>query len=53
MLRLIPVILKALPTEVATEVTEPADVDWDHARDVVIRLEDLLAEHNAGAIDFF
>jgi glycosyltransferase involved in cell wall biosynthesis len=38
---------------VATEVTEPADVDWDHARDVVIRLEDLLAEHNAGAIDFF
>jgi len=34
-------------------VTEPADVDWDHARNVVIRLEDLLAEHNAGAIDFF
>ena len=28
-------------------------MDWNQARDIVIRLEALLAEHNAGAIDFF
>ena len=53
LLRLIPAILKALPPEEATEVSEPAEVDWDQARDLVIQLEALLAEHNAGAIDFF
>ena len=53
LLRLIPAILKALPPEAATEVSEPAEVDWDQARDLVIQLEALLAEHNAGAIDFF
>jgi len=50
---LISAILKALPTEEPTEVTEDAEVDWDQARDLVSRLESLLAEHSAGALDFF
>ncbi|CAB1072670.1 hypothetical protein D1AOALGA4SA_1625 [Olavius algarvensis Delta 1 endosymbiont] len=53
LLSLISAIQKAVPPEAATEVTEPTDVDWDQARDLVIRLEALLTEHNAGAIDFF
>ena len=53
LLSLISAILRALPPEEATEVTQPAEVDWDQARDLVIRLEALLTEHNAGAIDFF
>jgi len=53
LMRLISALQKSLPPEEATEVAEPSDVDWDQARDIVMRLEALLTEHDAGAMDLF
>jgi two-component system sensor histidine kinase/response regulator len=51
--RLISALQKALPPEEATEVAELSDVDWEQARDIVIRLEGLIAEHDLGALALF
>jgi CheY-like chemotaxis protein len=51
--RLIPAIQEALPEEKAAEAVEAGDVDWDEAKEVVGRLEDLLEQEDAAAIDVF
>jgi two-component system sensor histidine kinase/response regulator len=53
LLRLISSIKKALPPDEAPDVTAPFNVDWDQARDIVSRLETLLSEHDAGAIELY
>ncbi len=51
--RIIAAIQDALPAEEVPTVTDAADVDWGRVREAVDRLEELLEENDAGAIDVF
>ena len=51
--RILAAIRRALPDKEAPEIVRAVDLDWDRAREAVKRLEALLEENDAGAIDVF